>query len=376
MNPPLALDACRLQKQSIKKRSISWCSNTFGPKLRLNLSSPTHHLNHFKVNSRRDFLQNTFLGGLAAVSLDFWENMIPIFEPTPGKAFPVAIATWGPNVKATAAAWEVLSKGGRALDAVEAGARIPEADPLDTSVGYGGFPDRDGNVTLDACIMDEFGMAGSVSFIQNIMHPISVARRVMEKTPHVMLVGEGAYRFAIAEGFPHENLLTDVAKKAWIEWSQKSEYKPIINVERHDTIGILAIDQQTRIAGACTTSGAAFKMHGRVGDSPVIGAGMFVDNEVGGAASTGLGEMVLRTLGSFLVVEEMRRGAHPQKAAEIAVKRIVKKYPKQSEEAQVGFIAIDKKGRHGGFAIHPGFNFVVYQNNENKVFEAQSLLSK
>lgn len=328
------------------------------------------------MNSRRNFLQNTLLGGLAAGSLDFWHKTTSIFDTPEKGAFPLVIATWGPNVKATAAAWEVLSKGGRALDAVEAGARVPEADPMDTSVGYGGFPDRDGNVTLDACIMDEFGMAGSVSFVQHIMHPISLARRVMEKTPHVMLAGEGAYRFAISEGFPHENLLTDVAKKAWIEWQKTAQYKPIINVERHDTIGILAIDQMERIAGACTTSGAAFKMQGRVGDSPIIGAGMFADNEVGGAASTGLGEIVLRTLGSFLVVEEMRRGAHPQKAAEIAVKRIVRKYPKQCEEAQVGFVAIDKKGRHGGFAIHPGFNYVVYQRNENKVYESKSLLSK
>jgi isoaspartyl peptidase/L-asparaginase-like protein (Ntn-hydrolase superfamily) len=208
------------------------------------------------------------------------------------------------------------------------------------------------------------------------MHPISVARRVMEKTPHVMLVGEGALQFALSEGFKKENLLTEVAKKAWEEWKVESKYKPIINVERHDTIGMIAIDAKHRIAGACTTSGAAFKMHGRVGDSPIIGAGMFVDNEVGGAASTGLGEMVLRTLGSFLVVEEMRRGAHPQKAAETAVKRIAQKYPKQSEEAQVGFIAVDKKGRFGGFAIHPGFNYVVYQDGVNKIYESTSLLAK
>lgn len=288
----------------------------------------------------------------------------------------MVIATWGPNVTATAAAWEILSEGGRALDAVEAGARVPEANPKDTSVGYGGFPDRDGNVTLDACIMDEFGMAGSVSYLQNIMHPISVARRVMEKTPHVMLSGQGAYEFAISEGFKHENLLTEVAKEALGKWQEKSDYKPIINVERHDTIGILAIDKMERIAGACTTSGAAFKMAGRVGDSPIIGAGMFSDNEVGAAASTGLGEIVLRTLGSFLVVEEMRRGAHPQKAVERAVKRIVRKYPKQCAAAQVGFVAIDKKGRHGGFAIHPGFNYVVYQGTENKVYESRFLLRR
>lgn len=328
------------------------------------------------VHSRRSFIQNTLLGGLAAASADFWAKAIPSFGPAEDKAFPIVIATWGPNLKANAAAWEVLSKGGYALDAVEAGVHIPEADPHDTSVGYGGFPDRDGHVTLDACIMDEHGMAGSVSCIEHIMHPISVARKVMEKTPHVMLVGDGALQFALSQGFKKENLLTEVAKKAWEEWKIESKYKPIINVERHDTIGMLAIDTQNRLAGACSTSGAAFKMHGRVGDSPILGAGMFVDNEVGGAASTGLGEMVLRTLGSFLVVEEMRRGVHPQKAAEIAVKRIVKKYPKQSAEAQVGFIAVDKKGRFGGFAIHPGFNFVVYQKGVNKIYEAGSLLTK
>jgi N4-(beta-N-acetylglucosaminyl)-L-asparaginase len=328
------------------------------------------------VHSRRSFLQNALLGGIAAGSAKFWSKSLESFDKPSKNGFPLVIATWGPNLKANAAAWEVLSKGGYALDAVEAGVRIPEADPRDTSVGYGGFPDRDGHVTLDACIMDELGNAGSVSFLQHIMHPISVARRVMEKTPHVMLVGEGALQFALSEGFKKENLLTDVARKAWEEWKVESKYKPIINVERHDTIGMVAIDQQHRIAGACTTSGAAFKMHGRVGDSPIIGAGMFVDNEVGGAASTGLGEMVLRTLGSFLVVEEMRRGAHPQKACEVAVKRIVRKYPKQSEEAQVGFIAADKKGRHGGYAIHPGFNFVLYQRNENKVYEAGSFLAK
>lgn len=329
-----------------------------------------------KVNSRRSFLHNTLLGGLAASTTDFWSKSL-IGSDTPDKnAFPLVISTWGPNVKANAAAWEILSTGGYALDAVEKGVWVPEADPNDTSVGYGGFPDRDGHVTLDACIMDDKGQCGSVSFLQHIMHPISLARLVMETTPHVMLVGDGALKFALEKGFKKENLLTDVAKKAWEDWKKESKYKPVINVERHDTIGMLAIDRQNRLAGACSTSGAAFKMHGRVGDSPIIGAGMFVDNEVGGAASTGLGEMVLRTLGSFLVVEEMRRGAHPQKATETAVKRIVRKYPQQSEEAQVGFIAVDKRGRHGGFAIHPGFNFALYQGTENKVHEAGSFLAK
>lgn len=327
------------------------------------------------MNSRRRFLKQGFWGALSAGSLDFWTKTPQIFSsnPRPG-ALPVVIATWD-NRRATAAAWEILSANGRALDAVEAGVHIPEGDPNDTSVGYGGFPDRDGNVTLDACIMDEFGNAGSVCYLQQIKHPISVARKVMERTPHVMLAGDGALEFAISEGFPLENLLTETARKAWEEWKIKSEYKPVINIERHDTIGMVAIDSQNRIAGACSTSGLAFKMRGRVGDSPVIGAGMFADNEVGAAAATGLGEMVLRTLGSFLVVEEMRRGKHPQSAVEYAIRRIARKYPKQSAENQIGFVAIDKKGRHGAYGLQPGFNYAIYQNGQNQVFEAGHLLA-
>ena len=326
--------------------------------------------------ARRKFLKNILLGSAAAGSAGFWAKSTAHFDKPEKNVFPVVIATWGPNVKATAAAWEVLNRDGRALDAVEAGVRVPEADPSDTSVGYGGWPDRDGFVTLDACVMDESGNAGSVAFLQNIMHPISVARRVMERTPHVILAGAGALQFALQEGFKAENLLTDVAREAWEEWKLKADYHPVINIERHDTIGMVAIDRQQRIAGACTTSGLAFKMHGRVGDSPIIGAGMFVDNEVGGAAATGLGELVLRTLGSFLVVEEMRRGAHPQKAVETAVKRIAHKCSAQIEDAQVGFIAVDKRGRHGAFSLHPGFNYALYQRGVNLVYEAGSLLTE
>jgi N4-(beta-N-acetylglucosaminyl)-L-asparaginase len=323
------------------------------------------------MNTRRSFLSKalmaTSVGGLN------WSSLLAHIQPKPDpKSVPMVIATWN-NQKATAAAWEVLAKGGRALDAVEAGARIPEADPNDTSVGYGGFPDRDGKVTLDACIMDEFGNAGSVSFLQHIMHPISVARMVMEKTPHVMLCGEGALDFALKNGFVKENLLTPVAEKAWKDWLIKSEYKPKVNWERHDTIGIVSIDSKQQIAGGCTTSGMAFKLHGRIGDSPVIGAGMFSDNEVGAAAATGLGEMVLRTLGSFLVVEEMRRGKSPQKAVETVIKRIAAKYPQQAKENQIGFIALDKRGRFGGYALQAGFNYAVFQNGVNKVFEAGHL---
>lgn len=295
-------------------------------------------------------------------------------NPNSVAALPIAIATWSPNTKATQAAWDVIAGGGRALDAVEAGARIPEADPNDTSVGYGGLPDREGNVTLDACIMDEHGNAGSVTFLQHIMHPVSVARLVMEKTPHVMLSGDGALQFALEQGFKKENLLTEQAKKAWEAWKVNNYNGPRVSPTQHDTIGILAIDKQNNISGACTTSGAGFKYHGRVGDSPVIGAGMFVDNEIGGACSTGWGEFVLKTLGSFLIVELMRNGATPQEACEEAVRRIVKKYPEQlSKDFGVGYVAINKKGEHGAYSIGPGLTYAIYQEGNNRALNAESL---
>ncbi|MFZ4635207.1 MAG: N(4)-(beta-N-acetylglucosaminyl)-L-asparaginase [Saprospiraceae bacterium] len=322
------------------------------------------------MHNRRRFLRQSMLAPWLGPL--FWNALGQ--QPTESEpVLPMAIATWGNNVKATAAAWEVLRQGGYALDAVEAGARVPEADPGDTSVGYGGFPDRDGHVTLDACIMDENGNAGSVCFLEGIMHPISVAKSVMQKTPHVMLAGEGALQFAIEQGFKKENLLTPTAQKALEAWLVKSEYKPVINIERHDTIGILALDQQRRLSGGCSTSGQAFKMRGRVGDSPVIGAGLYVDGAVGAASCSGLGELTLKTLGCFMVVEEMRRGASPQKAAEIAIRRIVDKFPAQTEEAQIGFICIDHQGRHGAYSIHPGFNYALATEGKNAAYEAESL---
>jgi N4-(beta-N-acetylglucosaminyl)-L-asparaginase len=311
---------------------------------------------------RRTFIQTAGLLG-ASTKL----------KSMPNKAIePLIIATWK-NEKATIAGYEKLMKTGLALDGVEAGARIPEADPNDTSVGYGGYPDRDGHVTLDACIMDHKGNAGSVTFIQNIMHPISVARAVMEKTPHVMLSGKGAYDFAISQGFKHENLLTEKAKNAWEEWKKESKYEPVINIERHDTIGLLGIGKNGEIAGACTTSGLAFKMHGRVGDSPIIGGAVFCDDEVGGACATGLGEFVMKTLGSFLIVEFMRQGKSPQQACEEAVNRIVKRYKYQ--EFQVGYLAINKKGEYGAYAIQKGFNFTITKNGLTQVIESKSYMS-
>jgi len=284
---------------------------------------------------------------------------------------PIVISTWE-NEKANSVAWEIINNNGSALDAVEAGVKIPEADAENQSVGYGGRPDREGIVTLDACIMDEKGNAGSVCFLPNIKHPISVARKVMEKTPHVMLAGAGALQFALEQGFEKENLLTEESRQEWEEWKKESKYEPVINIEAHDTIGMLAIDKKGNISGACTTSGLANKMHGRVGDSPIIGAGLFVDNEVGGAAATGMGEFVLRSLGSFLVVELMRQGRTPFEACKEAVMRIVER--QDYKKIQVGYIAINKAGEYGAFAIQNGFMYVVDQKNKQQVIDVQSFI--
>ena len=324
---------------------------------------------------RRDFLKNTAIvsaSTLAGCGISHKDSLLPN-SPFKG-GIPIVISTWNHGIAANNAAMEIISKGGRALDAVEMGVRITESDPEMISVGYGGLPDRDGFVTLDACIMDEAGNCGSVSFLQDIKNPISVARKVMEETPHVMLSGKGAFDFAIKKGFKKENLLTEKAKKKWLEWSVTSKYESIANIENHDTIGLLAIDQSGDISGACTTSGMAWKLHGRVGDSPIIGAGMYVDNYVGGACATGVGELVMKTLGSFLIVELMRQGMNPQEACEEAIQRIIVK--KEYKDMQVGYLAIDKKGNYGAFSINPGFNFALYVDQENKLYDAKSHIQK
>lgn len=285
---------------------------------------------------------------------------------------PLVISTWNFGLEANEAAWEILSKGGRALDAVEAGARVPEGDPKETSVGLGGLPDRDGHVTLDACIMDEEGNIGSVACLEHIVHPVSVARKVMEKTPHVMLVGDGALQFALANGFKKEKLLTKESEKAWKEWLKEKKYKPIANIENHDTIGILALDNAGNLSGACTTSGMAYKMRGRVGDSPIIGAGLYVDNEIGAATSTGVGEEVIRIVGCHLVVELMRQGNSPERACQLAVERIVQKNPDKAKEIQVGLLALNKNGEYGAYCLQKGFTFAVYENTGNKLFNANT----
>ncbi|WP_308005172.1 N(4)-(beta-N-acetylglucosaminyl)-L-asparaginase, partial [uncultured Chryseobacterium sp.] len=276
------------------------------------------------MQSRRKFLKKSAVASLAlAVNpLDLLAKNQPENNNTIINK-PIVLSTWNFGLKANEEAWTILGKGGRALDAVEKGVRLVENDPEERSVGYGGRPDRDGRVTLDACIMDENYNIGSVACLENIKNPISVARAVMEKTPHVMLVGDGALQFAVSQGFKKENILTPESEKEWKEWLKDSKYQPIVNIENHDTIGMIALDANGNLSGACTTSGMAFKMHGRVGDSPIIGAGLFVDNEVGAATATGHGEEVIRTVGTHLVVELMRQGRTPQQACKEAVERIV-----------------------------------------------------
>jgi N4-(beta-N-acetylglucosaminyl)-L-asparaginase len=285
---------------------------------------------------------------------------------------PVVISTWDAGLAANKGAWEVLSRNGAALDAVEAGVKVTESS-INCCVGLGANPDRDGYVTLDASIMDHEWNCGAVGFLERIKHPISVARRVMEKTPHVMLVGAGAQEFAVAEGFPLEpQVLSDNAKKSYEQWLKKSEYKPVINIENHDTIGMVAMDAAGNLSGSCTTSGMGFKMRGRLGDSPIIGAGLFVDNEVGAVTATGQGEDVIRICGSHAVVEFMRQGMSPGEACKAAVEKIVRIKKEKAKDIQVAFIALNKKGETGSYAIQKGFTYALKNNNEERMVQVKS----
>lgn len=333
------------------------------------------------MNQRRKFIKGAALAlGAMAVkpSLALEKEWTDNSKTTKKKKNqPIVLSTWRFGLTANNEAWKILGEKGRALDAVEQGVKIIEADPNERSVGYGGRPDRDGRVTLDACIMDEKSNIGSVVCMEHIMHPISVARAVMEKTPHVMLAGDGALQFALSQGFEKINLLTEESEKEWREWLKTSQYKPVVNIENHDTIGMIALDADGNLSGACTTSGMAFKMHGRVGDSPIIGAGLYVDNEVGAATATGHGEEVIRVVGSHLVVQLMRMGKSPQKACEEAVKQIHKKFILRGanlKDTQIGFIAINKQGDYGAFCLQKGFNFAIKTGTEEKLIDADYLL--
>jgi len=343
--------------------------------------------------NRRKFLQ---LSALTAPLLAAKKTLANGIE---GTTKPIVVSTWDSGMPVNAEAWKVLSTKGTALDAVEAGA-IHIENQINCCVGLGGFPDRDGIVTLDSCIMDHKANVGAVAGLERIKHPVSVARKVMENTPHVILVGAGAQQFALENGFTLESgELSEDAKKAYAEWLKKSEYKPVINIENlppgqagkkqngpfapnffedgtanHDTMGLVAMDAMSNLSGAVTTSGMAFKLHGRVGDSPIIGAGLFVDNEVGAATSSGVGEEVIRICGTHLVVEFMRQGYSPEMACKKAVERIVKRDKEKAKNLQVGFLALNKKGQYGAYAVQKGFVFSVKSNNENQIHESKFLL--
>lgn len=340
------------------------------------------------INRRKFILSSVFssaavLAGKLAASQSAPRNL---------KGNPLVISTWDAGLSANRAAWEILGKGGRALDAVEKGVMDTESS-INCCVGLGANPDRDGFVTLDASIMDEFANCGSVAFLERIKHPVSVARRVMEKTPHVMLVGSGAQQFAIAEGFPlEEQKLSESAQKAYTEWLKTSEYKPVINIENkghgpsappqfengewnHDTIGMVAMDTNGNLSGSCTTSGMGFKMRGRLGDSPIIGAGLFVDNEIGACTATGQGEDVIRVAGSHTVVELMRQGLSPEAACKSAINRIIRIKGDKAKSIQVAFLALNKKGQVGAYAIQKGFSYAIRTNAGEKLIPAKSFYS-
>jgi len=324
------------------------------------------------MSQRRKFIKQSLLGsallipGLSTLKAE----ASPIKKIAGTK--PIILSTWNHGVPANADAWAKLKETGSILDAVEAGVRNTELDLENLSVGLQGLPDREGITTLDASIMLGDGSCGSVAFVRQVKHPISLARAVMEKTPHVMLAGEGARQFAIAQGFPmEEEKLSPKAQEEYDKWKVTSQYKPIINVENHDTIGMIGLDASGKLAGSCTTSGLAYKMHGRIGDSPIIGAGLFVDNEVGAATATGLGESIIRICGSFLIVELMRQGRSPQAACEEAVRRLVAKN-KNIKDIQAGFLAINKEGEVGAFAVHPGFNYAQATESGNVLIDSDS----
>ena len=314
---------------------------------------------------RRDFLKTGAIG-ITVPSVIFGDSNI-----NTNKNNPIILSTWNHGLPANDAAWKVLENDGSAMDAAEAGARVAEADPTITSVGFGGLPDEQGNVTLDACVMDSNGNAGSVAFLQNIKHPVSVARKVMEDTKHVMLVGEGARLFAVSQGFEEMDLLTVESQQAWEEWDKnRREMTPH---ETHDTISVLVQDKNGDLAGACTTSGWAYKLHGRVGDSPIIGAGLFVDNEIGCAAATGLGEEVIKTTGSFLVVELMRQGYDPTVACEEALNRVIKAH-NGKPDFQIGYIALRKDGEIGSACLKWSFEYALARGGVNKLHKIKGMI--
>ena len=283
---------------------------------------------------------------------------------------PISICTWDFK-EANFQAGMALESGKDALSSAIIGANVEEENPKNSTVGYGGAPNREGVVTLDAAVMDHHGNCGSVLGVEKVVNVSSLARDVMEKTPHVILSGKGAQNFALRNGYKLKSLLTDDSKKKWVDWKKKSVYSPKTNVDNHDTIGILCLDKKGNISGACSTSGLAYKMDGRIGDSPIIGSGLYIDNNVGGAVATGMGEEIIKIVGSFLVVELMRNGKTPKQACDEAILRIYRK--NKNPKFQVAFLALDKHGNLGSSCLQEGFSYYRYINNINENFKVKPI---
>lgn len=338
------------------------------------LNYPFHMFdpNLIEMSNRRSFLKKTLASTTLLLPGSIITSCAEPGQKNSGEKFkPLILSTWDHGMPANDKAWEVLMETGNLVSAVEEGVKVTELDMDNLSVGLQGLPDREGIPTLDASIMKGDGSCGSVAFVRQVRHPISLARKVMEETPHVMLAGEGARQFAIEQGFPMEKEeLSPKAKELYEEWKVESRYKPIVNIENHDTIGMIALGPDGKLAGSCTTSGLAYKMHGRVGDSPIIGAGLYVDDEVGAATATGLGESIIRICGSFLIVELMRQGRTPQEACEEAVRRLIAKNSKDIKDIQAGFLAINKEGEYGAYAVQQGFTYAMHHSGGGNLLNA------
>ncbi len=351
---------------------------------------------------RRDFIKQSLAVGAGAAVL----GRLPqpnVLRGSTGAGYPLIITSHTNRTghDAVAAAWEILSGGGLAVDAVEKGANVIEVDPEDHSVGYGGLPDQDGVVQLDASIMDgKTYNAGAVAALENIKTPSSVARLVMERTDHVMLVGRGALRFAKSFGFKEENLLTEDARRIWLRWrerlSDRDDWGPPDHLRdlagsggsaledameyHHGTTNVLAIDARGDIAGVTTTSGLSWKIPGRVGDSPIIGAGLYVDNDVGAAGATGRGEDVIKSCASYFIVMRMREGRSPQEACEDAVEMIIDRYRKVNPDFVPAekFVAIGKDGGVGcaSMAIGGTPKMTVRNADGVSVYEGRALYAR
>lgn len=370
---------------------------------------------------RREFLKRTAAAGMA----------VPLMKGEPGMASPAAslpVVISSANVSRSPSgqvfnggiacvtrAMEIIKGGGDTLDAVVAGVNIVEDDPNDSSVGYGGLPNEEGDVELDSSVMHgPSRRAGAVASLRHIKNPSKVAKLVLERTDHILLVGEGALRFALKHGFKKEDLLTEESRLAWLRWKEglnpedawgpsplktarsgsgkvsRAELTPAqialnewiddkIRNRPTGTINCLAVDPNGDISGVTTTSGLAWKIPGRVGDSPLIGCGLYVDNEVGAAGSTGRGEECIYINGAHTVVENMRRGMSPQDAAMDAIKRVAARYGNNREELakfNLNFYAVNKKGEYGGAVLWKGGRFAVHDGKEAKIVESAYLYSR